>query len=275
MTTNLDFRRVRESDELRGFGNLLRKENRAWWGTRRWWVHALLWPALICGLLANMLFVPTIANLATEAEIASAGGLTAHIMLMGLSALFEFGTAALAIGTVILFQDLIISENQSGVTEWLLSKPITRRAYIVSKLVANTMSVLILLIGLPSVIGYGMLSLRMESLFPVLPFLSAVGVMSVHTCFYLTLTLMLGTLLNNRGLILGIGLGSALGGGLLGSLIQPLLYVTPWMLPKVASLIGNGQAVPAELGTTSLVTTILWSLLFILVALKKFEKTEF
>ena len=275
MAANLEFVRVKELNGWRGFTNLLRKENRAWWGTRRWWINALLWPVIICGLLANMLFVPTIANLATDADIARAGGLTAHIMLMGLSVFFEFGITALAIGTIVLSQDLIINEKQSGIAEWLLSKPIARRSYILAKLTANALPILILLVGLPSALGYGMLSLRLGEPFPLMPFLSATGIMVLHTLFYLTLTLMLGTLFNSRGPILAFTLGSVLGGSMLGGLFKPLLYVTPWMLPKVASLTASSQAIPADMGIAPLVATALWIVVFIVVAMAKFEKTEF
>ncbi len=29
---------------LRGFGNLLRNEHAAWWSTRKWLLHMLMWP---------------------------------------------------------------------------------------------------------------------------------------------------------------------------------------------------------------------------------------
>jgi ABC-2 type transport system permease protein len=275
MAANIEFEFVKELNGFRGFSNLFHKENRAWWGTRRWWINALLWPVLMCGLLANMLFVPTIANLATEAEIAQAGGLTAHILLMGLSVFFEFGTTVLALGAIVLTQDAIISEKQSGVAEWLLSKPIARRSYVLAKLAANTLPMLVLMVGVPAAIAYGMLSLRGGEPFPVTPFVSAVGIMIVHAFFYLTLTLMLGTIFNNRGPILGIALGSVLGGSLLGGLFKPLMYVTPWMLPKIASLTASGQALPPEIGIAPVVATLLWSVVFIIVALVTFEKTEF
>ena len=275
MAANLELQRVKERSGLRGFSNLFRKENRAWWGTRRWWINALLWTVLLCGLTAIMLFVSgEEVSEATEAEITQAGGLLAYILLLGLNIFFQFGVPVLAIGTVILAQDLIIGEKQSGVAEWLLSKPVTRRAYVLAKLAANALGVFALLIGLPSVVAYGMLSLRMGAPFPLAPFLSAVGIMTVHTLFYLTLTLMLGTIFNNRGPILGIALASVLGGGMLGGFIKPLLYVTPWMLPKVALLTATGQAIPAEMGIASLVATSLWSVVFIFVAFAKFEKME-
>ena len=276
MSVNLDLQKVNEWEGLRGFSNLFSKENASWWKTRRWWINALLWTVLLCGLTAIMLFAPNEEVFeATETEIAQAGGLVAYILLVGLNVFFEFGVPILAIGTIILAQDLIIGEKQSGVAEWLLSKPVTRRAYILAKAAANALPVLVLLVGLPSALVYGLLSLRLGAPFPLAPFLSAVGSMAAHTLFYLTLTLMLGTIFNSRGPILGIALGSVLGGGMLGSFIKPLYYVTPWILPKAALLTATGQEIPAGMGIASLVATTLWSVVFICVALAKFEKKEF
>lgn len=276
MSANLNLQKVNEWERLRGFSNLFGKENRAWWGTRRWWINSLLWTTLLCGLTAILLFAPSEeANEASAAEIAQAGGLIAYIMSLGLSVFFEFGGPMLAIGTVILAQDLIIGEKQSGVAEWLLSKPVVRRSYVLAKFAANTLPVLVLLVGLPSALVYGMLSLRTGTLYPLAPFLSAIGIMAVHTLFYLTFTLMLGTIFNNRAPILGIALGSVLGGGLLGGFIKPLFYVTPWMLPKVAWLTATGQAISTDMGIASLAATALWIAAFIFMALSKFEKMEF
>lgn len=276
MTANLELLRVNEGKGMRGFANLYRKENQAWWGTRRWWINALLWTVLLCGLAAIMLFAPNEeAKNATEAEIAQAGGLVAYLLSLGLSVFFEFGGPMLAIGTIVLTQDLIIGEKQSGLAEWLLSKPVTRRAYVLAKVVANAPPLLLLLVGLPSALLYGMLSLRIDALYPLVPFLSAVGIITIHTLFYLTLSLMLGIVFSNRGPILGIALASILGGGILGGFIKPLFYVTPWMLPKVAWLTATGQVIPADMGIAPLAVTVMWIVVFIFVALAKFEKMEF
>ena len=48
--------RVAPRHTLRGFANLLQNETRAWWGTRKWLVHLLIWVAIIngfTGLLAR------------------------------------------------------------------------------------------------------------------------------------------------------------------------------------------------------------------------------
>jgi ABC-2 type transport system permease protein len=275
MAANTEFIRVKEFSSLRGFSNLLTKESRAWWATRRWWINALLWSVLICGLLANMLFVPTVASLATEAEISSAGSVTAYVVLMGLSVFFEFGAAVVGIGAVVLLQDSIIGEKQSGVAEWLLAKPVARRAYVLAKVIGNAVPMLALMLGGPAIIGYSLLSVRQGGFFPVLPFLTALGILAVHTLFYITLTLLLGTIFSSRGPIIGIGLGSVLGGTFLGSLFKPLLYVMPWMLPKIASMVASGEILPPELGAAPLAATLAWSLFFVFAALKRFERTEF
>ena len=276
MAANRAFERVNEWNGLRGFANLLRKENRAWWGTRRGWVNAILWPAMLGGLVGVMLFIlPGVADATNDPNVAAAGGPLPFAMQMGRMVFFELGTMAVALGVIVLYQDSIVEEKQSGVAEWLLAKPVARRSYVLAKLVASTLAVSALLIALPALVSYLLLSTRDGMPFPLLPFLGGLGIMTMHTLFYLTLTLMLGTIFNNRAPILGIALGSILGGTLVGGLMQPLLYVTPWMLGKFASLVAGSEPVPAGMLWAPLTATALWSAIFIFVALVKFERTEF
>jgi hypothetical protein len=112
-------------------------------------------------------------------------------------------------------------------------------------------------------------------LFPWLPFLGGLGIMTIHTFFYLTLTLMLGNLFQTRPPILGLALAVLLGGNLLSGIFQPLIYVTPWILGKGASLVASRAVIPAGMLIGPLIATSLWSLVFLLLALLKFERTEF
>jgi ABC-2 type transport system permease protein len=276
MTANLELQRVKENPKLRGFRNLLRKETRAWWNTRLWWINALLWTIILSGLLAIMIYGPNNEfQEASAAEIAAAGGELAFILDVGLNIFFQFGVAVTAIGVIVLSQDVIISEKQNGLAEWLLSKPVNHQSYLLAKLAATIPPILLLVIGLPSVVTYILLSIRMGAPFPVLPFWSGVGIMVIHTLFYLTLTLMLGTIFQSRGPILGIALGSALGGGMIGGFIKPLLSVTPWMLPKVATLTASGQALPPEVGIVPILASLVWSVVFTGAAVIFFQRTEF
>ena len=219
----------------------------------------------LCGLLANMLFVPTVASLATEDDIASAGSLTAYIVLMGLSVFFEFGITVLGIGAVVLLQDVSSAKNRVG-----LRNGCSRTGCVC-------------LCSLQSgcqCAAYADLGDRRASRARVCDVVVAPGcifscaTICVRSWYYglahpvhLALTLTLGVLFNNRGPILGIALGSVLGGTLLGGFFKPLLYVTPWILPKVASLTASAQPIPPAMGIAPLVATISWSLVFILVTL--------
>jgi ABC-2 type transport system permease protein len=276
MGTSLDLERIKERKALRGYANLFRKENQAWWGTRRWWINALLWSGMLGGLVLVMLYIlPPLAAATGDPNVAEAGGQAAFGLLMARQVFFELGTLAVSIGVIVLFQDMIVNERQSGLTEWLLAKPIARRSYVLSKLSASLLVVLIILITLPALFTYLLLSLGAGSFFPPGAFLGGLGVMVVNSVFYLTLTLMLGTFFTSRPPLLGIALGVVLGGNLLASFIKPLLYVTPWMLPKVASLVAGGQPVSDGMLWPPLITSVVWSVLFILIALMKFKRTEF
>jgi len=276
MTANLEFQKVSESARWRGFSNLFHKENRSWWGTRRWWINILLWPAMICGVLGLALFVfPTVLQAVDDPGIAALGGPVPFALEIGRTIFFELGTMAFAIGAIILCQDLIVEEKNSGVTEWLLSKPVTRRAYLLSKLAANLISLLVLTIAVPSMLGYLLFSLRLGEFYPLQPFLSGIGVQALHTIFYLTLTLMLGTLFNNRAPILGVTFASLMGGSMIGGFIKRLLYVTPWSLAKVSSGLAADMPLPTELVLYPLLATAAWCVLFTILGVWKFERNEF
>ena len=276
MTANLEFQSVNEWGKLRGFANLLSKEHRAWWGTRRWWINALLWTGMLGGLTGIMVFVmPSLAEASGDSEVAAMGGVIPFGMELGRTVFFQMSCLALAIGMVVLFQDAFLSERHAGVTEWILSKPVQRRSYVLAKLAAAVLDLPMALILLPSLIAYLMLSLRSCSLYPLLPFLGGVGIVSVHTLFYLTLTLFLGTIFNSRGPILGITLGFLLGGSVLGGLVKPLLFITPWMLSKVVPMVVGEQPYPVELLWAPLGTSLVWSVIFIVASIWKFEKQEF
>ncbi len=54
----LQLNATRERGWLDGFANLFRNENAAWWHTRRWIIHVILWTVLVNGILASALWAP-------------------------------------------------------------------------------------------------------------------------------------------------------------------------------------------------------------------------
>jgi len=64
---------------------------------------------------------------------------------MGLHTFYSLGTLAITIGVIVLCQDLIIGEKQTGLTEYLLANPVQRKAYVLAKLCASLVAVFLLL----------------------------------------------------------------------------------------------------------------------------------
>jgi ABC-type transport system involved in multi-copper enzyme maturation permease subunit len=273
MDANGELKRVKEWAWLRGFANLYKKESRAWWSTRRWWINGLLWTGLIVGLVALwFFFMPALYAAAGNTTLTDVGG----PLVMGLKMFFNVGGGmVIAFGLIILCQDLIIGEKQTGLTEWLLANPVQRKAYVLAKLCATLVAVLLLLVVLPGAAVYGVLSLGTGAPLPLQPFLAGMGILVLHSLFYLTLTLMLGTFFGSRSAVLGIPLGILLVGLLLSGMLKPLLYVSPWLLPQFAEAVAGGVPVPPGLLWPPLIATTLWCAVFTCAALIKFERTEF
>jgi len=273
MSANIELKRVREWAWMRGFANLYQKDSRAWWSTRRWWINGLLWLGVLVGLVAVMVIVlpAGFERAGDTTTLAAAGGL----MAMGLKGFFGMGTMAIAIGVIILCQDLIIEEKQTGLAEWLLAKPVQRRAYVLAKLCSSLVAVLLLVIALPAAAVYGVLALSTGESLPLPPYLVGIGIVILHSLFYLTLTLMLGAFFSSRSPVLGIPLAILLIGFLFAGQLQPLLPFSPWLLPALAELIAGNQAVPFALLWPPLLATVLWCVVFTCAALIKFERTEF
>jgi hypothetical protein len=100
-SVNTELQRVNEMNGLRGFANLFRKEKQTWWGTRRWWVNAILWPAVLGGLVFMMLFMlPPVAEATGNPNVAALGDPISFALEMGRTAFFELGTITLAVGVI-------------------------------------------------------------------------------------------------------------------------------------------------------------------------------
>lgn len=253
-----------------GFGPLLRKELQTWWGGRRWLYQGLLWQIVINGLMLILLFlIPSV-----ESEGAA---LTAEdVVIEGIQGFFSLGSLALAIGIILLSGDALTTEIQTGTAEWLMTKPISRESFVLAKLVAHTVGMLVVLIALPSLVAYILLTV----VGPANPlyFVAGVAVLALHTFFYLALTLMMGTLTTNRSLVMGVALGTLFGGQLLLNAlvmlpIAPLAFVTPWILPQVAQAAAIPPGLPLEMWLPVIATAV-WSALFVAIAVYRFKRME-
>jgi ABC-2 type transport system permease protein len=243
-----------------GMANMLAKENGAWWRTRRWWIQCLIWLILLNGMLALNIKGDIHPTAALEVFLAVAG--------------FAVPIAAISMG-----QDSILGERDSGTAAWVLSKPLRRSVFILAKLIALGLGFLLTAVVLPGAIAYLQIRASGGLQFWGLGFAGAMGLVYLNLLFYLTLALMLATLLHGRGPVLGITLALLMGFQLFLKLAPWLAAVMPW---RLLMSVGNGgplvgylvlrQTLPT---VTPIIATVLWCALFVGVAIWRFRREEF
>ncbi len=268
---------ARERGWLDGFGNLFHNENAAWWRTRRWLIHVILWTVLLSGILASALWAPIPPAPPQEGQT---GPDTSDPRVLGTLLLVLVGGLATGTGAIIVMQGVILDEKKSGTAEWILSKPVSRSAFILSKFSANALSMLLIAVVLQGVFAYGLMSARVGQPLPLGPFLSGLGILALHVLFYLSLTLVLGTLFDGRGAVLGIPLGVLYGAQMVAGMVPGLVPFMPWTLTLPLGQSDVALAMTAMLGqpltsTTPIVATALWCVIFVGVAVWRFGREEF
>src|SRR4030066_2573232 len=243
---------ARGSTFLGGFSNMLSKELGEWFRTRRWWGRILIWPALINGvpgLLRALKQIPP--------EIPD--------MLY----YFQIAVIASTIGMIILAQDEIIQEKQSGTAAWILSKPAARRAFILTKLLSDIIGALAFIVVLPGLITLVQTYLATRQLVPLLPFLAGAGVVMLALIFYLSLVILLGVLFESRGPVLAIAFGVMLGGMFAASTLPQIGYVLPMNMDVISLMVAQGM--PLSEGQVSQgISTAALSILLPLGAMGRF-----
>jgi len=265
MVANNKLEPVHDKGWLMGFGNMLRKENRLWWGTRRWWLQALLWLVIMNGLIALMIFVlPAMAPAGEDG-----GGIP-----NGVETLLNMGVTIFSLGAILLCQGMIVDEKISGTGEWVLSKPLSRPAFLLAKLIGNGAGILAVLVGLQSLVAYGLIWLKESQPFPAGPYLIGVGLMGLHVFFYISLTMLVGVFANNRSLVLAVPLGLLLSGGLLSGIVGKAAFILPWPVASLLPAWVQGMELPA-IGFLPFIMMPVWILVFIALSLWKFERVEF
>lgn len=264
MPGNDSFELVSERAWRRGFDNMLRSGLARWFKTRSWWVNCLIWGGIVAAILASLLFYRPPPPLDVLVMIA--------LIFIGLFP---------AVGVVIIMQDAIIGEKAEGTAAWLLSKPLTRSAFVLSKMVSNSIGVMLTMTIVPSVIAFAIIELTHKSALAPLGILGAMGVLFVNHFFFLTLTLMLGTFFSGRGAVIGIPLALLFFQQNLLGRFPALRFILPWNLiaslgesNPLAQILILGLPVPTELLIT-LLLVIVESILFASIAVWRFNREEF
>jgi len=245
----------RERGWKMGLANMLAKENHGWWRTRRWWIQGLLWLVLL--------------NFASADDLRG-GNLRSFLVVAGL---------VLPIAAIVLSQEAILGERHSGTAAWMFSKPLSRPAFLLAKIIAYGLGFLVTGVLLPG--GIACLQVIAGGSSPsFLPgFAASLGLVYLNLLFYLTLALMLAALFNGRGPVMGVPMF------ILFLPIIPdstrLAEFMPWRLvtdtanealPALYRYLLSGQPLPT---VAPIFATALWCVLFTGVAFWRIRREEF
>lgn len=245
-----------------GFINLLRKETRRRWNFRNLLIQSAVWLLLLNFVLAMLL----------EAE-ASRGSI-----MMGVTTFIFMAGMLAPIGMVMTSQGAILNEKKSGTAAWVLSKPASRSAFVLSKLVTIIVGFVAIVIVLQGVVAYSQLSLFQGSMLPAMPFIGGMLLLSLNVAFYLALTLMLGTLFHQRVPIIGIPVALIIIQAFLLNLLAEVADWLPYLFPGSLSDLARAAVMESPMPSQwllAIVTTSLLTALFIYVAIWRFQREEF
>lgn len=265
MTTgNSAFLRKEGAGWSRGLDNVLGAELGRWFRTRKWWTQILFWAALINGILALVVISEDSGGAAELAMLFN--------VFLGLSATF---------GVCILMQGAIVGEKQSGTAAWILSKPVSRPAFVLAKLAGNALGIAVTIVLAQGLIAYLLIYVGSDTMLPPLGFLAGLGVQLAHLLFYISLTLMLGAAFGRRGPVIAIPLLFLFVQQLLMGFFPVLANVVPWTLTvppdgsEYLSVAGALMTGTQPFSYLPLATTLGASVLFVAIALCIFERLEF
>ena len=261
MAGNSELQMVEERGWRRGVGNLMQAGFASWWKTNTWWIHALVWTAVFNGMMAGLIWG------APDADVNE--GAMLYCIFTGVFA---------AVAVIIIMQSEVVGEKQSGTAAWVLSKPVSRAAFILSKLVPNAVGVLVTMLLAPGVVAYIQLSMAGADV-SAGGFVAGMAVLGLNLLFYLALTLMLGTLFDKRGGVLAISLGFAFGQQYILGLVPAAVHVLPWTMAIPVGDSFGAIATALMLGRTPetfgpVVAATCMVLLFVAVSLWRFESQE-
>jgi len=255
-----ELERRSEKGWLSGLPTMLRLENNRWWNTKRWLKQSIIWLVLINGLIGLIAYEISVES----PEIDE--GLPDYNLFLG---------AMMPIGVIVLTQGDLIREKQSGTAQWILSGPVSRESFLLSKLMVNALYILPIVIWLQapvSVLIFGYFGFQTPSTSGLI---LSLGIHSLHALFWLTLSLFLGAVFSGRGALLGVSFVFMAGQGLFIQLIPALrpymVQIMPKTLVDLATLVAYREPLPM---VTPILFNALWCVIFVAGALWRFKKEE-
>ena len=247
-----------------GFRNLLGRENGEWAAGPSLLAHAVIWILIVAVISAVIAFVRGEMEPGyTPKDINRAGALMFYVL----------GSVASVIAVVAKTQGAIIGEKQLGTAAWVLSKPASRRAFFLAKLVVHFRWLLMVTLLVPALVFYGLVTAVSTLPPPPLPFVGGLAILALGLLFYLALSLLLGTVFESRGPLAGTVFGFMVAGFMIANYAPWLTAAFPWLFFQSGFNLVAQEQLPAY-NLISIPATALWTGLFVLLALRRFERAE-
>ena len=229
--------------------------------SRMYWIQQLIvWALFTNGMIALILALPPDLIEGMEA-----------LYLVSLGASFSILALLIVIFIPILLQGTIIDDKVSGTAAWILSKPVSKKAYILSKLTASILSIVVVSVVINGAITYGVFSAFGYTL-NITGFVINLGLTSIVVVYFACLTIMIGTFTTSRGKVLAAAVVVGLGAQLIARYFPLILFVIPYSLPVIGIGFITGTSVAGlELIFLSACVQIV---MFIVIAIAAFDRTE-
>ncbi|MDH4215222.1 MAG: hypothetical protein OEV85_15010 [Candidatus Thorarchaeota archaeon] len=229
--------------------------------SRMYWIQQLIvWALFTNGMIALILALPPDLIEGMEA-----------LYLVSLGASFSILALLIVIFIPILLQGTIIDDKVSGTAAWILSKPVSKKAYILSKLTASILSIVVVSVVINGAITYGVFSAFGYTL-NITGFVINLGLTSIVVVYFACLTIMIGTFTTSRGKVLAAAVVVGLGAQLIARYFPLVIFLIPYSLPIMGIGLITGDSV---LGLEwILLSACVQIIIFTIVALFVFDRTE-
>ncbi|MFP4458570.1 MAG: ABC transporter permease [Candidatus Zixiibacteriota bacterium] len=263
MLSNKGLEKVQDLGIVHGFPNMLKKELGFWFGKSKIGIIISIFSLIIVNaILAFSLWMP-------ENPIPENGS---SAMLPILSTLVFFVAIIMLLGS-------IIGEDKMGTSEWVMSKPITRESYILSKIVGNWLGIFITVVIIQTIFGL-IHTLIASGGIPNLLYLSeGIALIGLKLLFFVSLMIFLGTLLQSRAAILAIIFFLAVIQMILTNQLNKVNQWLPLLLPnKFNPLIqsfGLGQRTPFDMWYLPMISVAFLTGVCIVLSILLFKRKEF
>jgi ABC-2 type transport system permease protein len=181
-----------------GFGHMLKKQMRDWYGTRKWlWVGGI---STLLGAAFSLLMYVAAQAAASEGDAIPPEMLVDMPMIL-------LGTI-LVLVPVLLAMGEVVEEKKSGTAAWIMSKPASRYGFILSKWVAVSLNVVLLSLLLPGITTFALSSMLFNVSFSITGIAGALGILALYYTTVVAATVFFGVVMKSQGAVAAIVIGA-------------------------------------------------------------------